>query len=121
MRLIFYERWVNYVLNLNMVLWFIWENSINFGGEGGLGFDWIRIFWKIFDGLLDDFLFFFDWFLIFVFFGRLILCRVKERYFVFVLLFVIYIFFDSNILEVGLLDNMMSGFFVDYLFLFEIM
>lgn len=114
MRLIFHERWVNHVLNSNMAPWFTWENSTNSGGEGGPGPDWIRIFWKIFDGSSDDLSLFSDWPLIPAFLGRPILCRVKERHLVFVPPPVTHTFSDSNILEVGPSDNMMSGFFVDH-------
>lgn len=84
MRLLFHNNWVNHVMESNMVPWFSWENISISGGEGGPSPEWIRLFWKIFGGSLDDLSLFSDWPLIPAFLGRPILCRVRERHLLFV-------------------------------------
>ncbi|KAH9612108.1 hypothetical protein KSS87_002588 [Heliosperma pusillum] len=84
MRLLFHENWVNHVMTSNMAPWFSWELSTTSNGEGGPSPDWIRLFWKNFDGSRDDLPLFSDWPLIPAVLGRPVLCRVRERHLVFV-------------------------------------
>ncbi|KAK9275083.1 hypothetical protein L1049_022342 [Liquidambar formosana] len=84
MRLIFHETWVNHVLDSNMAPWFSWENSTSYGGEGGPSPEWIRLFWKSFNGSLEELSLFADWPLIPAFLGRPVLCRIRERHLVFI-------------------------------------
>ncbi|KAL8139892.1 hypothetical protein V2J09_005913 [Rumex salicifolius] len=83
-RLLFHESWVNHVVNSNTSPWFSWEKNSVAGGEGGPSPEWIRLFWRNFDGTADDLSLFADWPLIPAFLGRPILCRVRERQLVFI-------------------------------------
>ncbi|KAL6189694.1 hypothetical protein ACLB2K_036097 [Fragaria x ananassa] len=85
MKLVFHTNWASYVMGSNMVPWFSWENNkSSSGGEGGPSPEWIRLFWKNFNGSSEDLLLFSDWPLIPAFLGRPILCRVRERDLVFI-------------------------------------
>ncbi|XP_057525626.1 uncharacterized protein LOC130805043 isoform X1 [Amaranthus tricolor] len=113
MKSLFHENWVNHVMNLNMSPWFSWENSMNCGGEAGPTPDWIRLFWKNFDGSTDDLSLFSDWPLIPAFLGRPVLCRIRERNVVFVPPLSILTSSGNNVLEMEPLQNMPSGFSVN--------
>ncbi|PRQ41414.1 putative transcription factor C2H2 family [Rosa chinensis] len=85
MKFVFQDNWASYVMGSNMVPWFSWENNkSSSGGEGGPSPEWIRLFWKNFNGSSEDLLLFYDWPLIPAFLGRPILCRVRERDLVFI-------------------------------------
>ncbi|KAL5540659.1 hypothetical protein UlMin_042851 [Ulmus minor] len=83
MKLVFHDKWVSHVMNLNVAPWFSWENTSGSGGEGGPSPEWIRLFWKNFSGSLEDLSLFSDWPLIPAFLGRPVLCRVREHNLVF--------------------------------------
>ena len=119
MRELFHESWVNHVMNSNMAPWFSWENRTNAGGEGGPSPDWIRLFWKNFDGSSDDLSLFSDWPLIPAFLGRPVLCRVRERHLVFVPPAIAHTSSDDNTSEAGPSENVLSGFSVDHFSLSE--
>lgn len=85
MKLVFHDNWVTHVMGSNMVPWFSWENNkSSSGGEAGPSPEWIRLFWKNFNGSPEGLLLFSDWPLIPAFLGRPILCRVRERNLVFI-------------------------------------
>lgn len=86
MKLIFHENWVAHVLGTNLSPWFSWGSIHTLGSEGGPSPEWIRLFWKYFSccGSLSDLLLFNDWPLIPAFLGRPVLCRVRERHFIFI-------------------------------------
>ncbi|KAK7310408.1 hypothetical protein RJT34_07912 [Clitoria ternatea] len=84
MKRIFHEDWVNHVMGSNMAPWLSWEKLLTSGGQGGPSPEWIRIFWKSFRGSQEELSLFSDWPLIPAFLGRPVLCRVRERYLVFI-------------------------------------
>ncbi|CAN1168841.1 SACS [Linum perenne] len=84
MKLLFHENWVNHVMGSNSAPWFSWEKTSFSGGEEGPSHEWIRLFWKCYNGSSDELSLFFDWPLVPALLGRPILCRVKERNLVFV-------------------------------------
>ncbi|GAV61002.1 LOW QUALITY PROTEIN: zf-C3HC4_3 domain-containing protein, partial [Cephalotus follicularis] len=84
MKILFHNIWVNHVMESNMAPWFSWENTSSSGGEGGPSPEWIRLFWKCFNGSSEDLSLFSNWPLIPAFLGRPILCRVRERHLVFI-------------------------------------
>lgn len=102
MRIVFHDNWVSHVMASNMVPWFSWENNTSSaGGEGGPSPEWIRLFWKNFNGCSEDLLLFSDWPLIPAFLGRPILCRVRERNLVFIPPLVIDPTSEESSLEIG--------------------
>ncbi|KAK9663814.1 hypothetical protein RND81_14G000300 [Saponaria officinalis] len=113
MRLLFHKSWVSHVMSSNMAPWFSWEITASSNGEGGPSADWIRLFWKNFDGSRDDLPLFSDWPLIPALLGRPVLCRVKERHLVFVPPPFINTSRD-NVPVVGPSENTSSGFLSDH-------
>ncbi|CAB4295974.1 unnamed protein product [Prunus armeniaca] len=102
MRIVFHDNWVSHVMASNMVPWFSWENNTSSsGGEGGPSPEWIRLFWKNFNGCSEDLSLFSDWPLIPAFLGRPILCRVRERNLVFIPPLVIDPTSEESSLEIG--------------------
>ncbi|XP_021846367.2 uncharacterized protein [Spinacia oleracea] len=114
MRSLFHESWVNHVMNSNMAPWFSWDNSMNSGGEAGPSPDWIRLFWKNFDGSSDDLSLFSDWPLIPAFIGRPVLCRIRERDLVFIPPVSTCTSSSNNVLEVEPSLNILNGLSVDH-------
>ncbi|GMH07070.1 hypothetical protein Nepgr_008910 [Nepenthes gracilis] len=114
MSMLFHESWVNHVLNSNMAPWFSWENNTSLGGEGGPSPEWIRLFWRIFNGSSDDLPLFADWPLIPAFLGRPVLCRVRERHVVFIPPPIEHTFSVNSDFDQGRSENVLSGFSVDH-------
>ncbi|XP_021724690.1 uncharacterized protein LOC110692006 isoform X2 [Chenopodium quinoa] len=113
MRLLFHESWVKHVMNSNMAPWFSWDNCTDSGGEAGPSPDWIRLFWKNFDGSSDDLSLFSDWPLIPAFLGRPVLCRIRERDLVFIPPISTCSSSGNNVLEMESSVNMLSGLTID--------
>ncbi|KAK1380492.1 Sacsin [Heracleum sosnowskyi] len=84
MRSVFDETWVNHVAVSSMAPWFSWKNTSTLSSEGGPSPEWIRLFWRCFNGSMEDLPLFSDWPLIPAFLGRPVLCRVRERNLVFI-------------------------------------
>lgn len=83
MKYLFHDQWVNYISESNSVPWFSWESTSNSSDDSGPSPEWIRLFWKNFDGSVNELSLFSDWPLIPAFLGRPILCRVRERHLIF--------------------------------------
>lgn len=84
MKFLFQNNWVDHVMGSNSVPWFSWKNVMSLGGDEDPSPEWIRLFWKNFNGSLDDLLLFSDWPLIPAFLGRPVLCRVREHKLIFI-------------------------------------
>ncbi|KAI3921040.1 hypothetical protein MKX01_036019 [Papaver californicum] len=84
MRSLFVESWVNHVMNSSKAPWFSWKRSTNSDGEGGPSPEWIRLFWKSFNGSSPDLSLFSFWPLVPAFLGRPVLCRVRENHLIFI-------------------------------------
>uniref|UniRef100_A0A7N0RD15 RING-type domain-containing protein n=1 Tax=Kalanchoe fedtschenkoi TaxID=63787 RepID=A0A7N0RD15_KALFE len=84
MKYLFHDNWVDHVMCSNSVPWFSWKNVMSSGGEGGPSPEWLRLFWRNFNGSLEDLSLFSDWPLIPAFLGRPVLCRVREHHLVFI-------------------------------------
>ncbi|GAB4842779.1 hypothetical protein Ancab_012754 [Ancistrocladus abbreviatus] len=121
MSLLFHESWVNHVMNSNMAPWFSWENNTNSGGEGGPAPEWIRLFWRIFNGSSDDLSLFADWPLIPAFLGRPVLCRIRERHVVFIPPPIADTTSGNSVFERGASENVLGGFSMDNMILSETM
>ncbi|XP_026408158.1 sacsin-like isoform X2 [Papaver somniferum] len=84
MKSLFVENWVNHVMNSSKAPWFSWESGTNSDGAGGPSPEWIRLFWKSFNGSSPDLSLFSDWPLIPAFLGRPVLCRARENHLIFI-------------------------------------
>uniref|UniRef100_A0A0D3DDE0 RING-type domain-containing protein n=1 Tax=Brassica oleracea var. oleracea TaxID=109376 RepID=A0A0D3DDE0_BRAOL len=83
MKYLFHDDWVNYISQSNTMPWFSWESTSSSSDDSGPSPEWIRLFWKNFNGSADELSLFSDWPLIPAFLGRPILCRVRERHLIF--------------------------------------